>query len=90
MRRINPMEAVVHVLEDETDRLCLAAEAPQHRRVRVSPVVELLDRALDALLERGTDPGLGVDDPRDGLQCHPGQCGDVLHRRTASSSRRSI
>src|SRR2546426_4306290 len=37
-------ERVGHVLQDEPDRLGLAAEPPEHRRVRVTSIIELLDR----------------------------------------------
>src|ERR1041385_4861914 len=42
-----PMERrgkrVRHILEDESDRLCFPAEAPERGCVRIPPVIELLD-----------------------------------------------
>src|SRR6266550_170905 len=55
-------EGVGYVLQDEPDRLGLAAEPPEHRRVRVTPIMELLDRTPDLLLERRADARLAVDD----------------------------
>src|SRR5205823_2526541 len=63
-------EWVRHVLQDEPDRLCLAPEPAEHRRVRVTSIIELLDRAPDPHLERRADTWLAVDDARDGLQAH--------------------
>jgi hypothetical protein len=76
-------ERVRDVLEDEPDRLRLAAEAAQRRGVRVTPVPQLLDCALDSGLELGTDSRLRVDDARDRLQGDAGKGGDVGHRRAA-------
>ena len=80
-------ERVGHVLEDEPDRLRLAPEPAQHRRVRVPPIVELLDRAADLCLERRADARLAVDDARDGLQGDACERRDVEHRRDAARSR---
>ena len=73
-------ERVGHVFQDEADRLGLAAESPEHRRVRVTSIMELLDRAPDLLLERGADARLAVDDARDRLQAHARERRDVEHR----------
>src|SRR2546423_665760 len=83
-------EWVRDVLEDEPDRLGLAAEAPEHRRVRVTAIVELRDRPLDLRLERRADPRLAVDDARDRLQAHPRERRDVEHRGTPRRLGRSF
>jgi len=74
-------ERVGDVLQDEADRLGLAAEPPEHRRVRVTSIMELLYRAPDLRLERRADTRLAVDDTRDRLEAHARECGDIEHRR---------
>jgi hypothetical protein len=74
-------ERVRDVLEHEADRLGLAPEPAEHRRVRVAAVVELLDREADLGRELGPDAGLAVHDARDRLQPDAGERGDVEHRR---------
>jgi len=73
-------ERVRHVFEDEPDRLGLPAEPPEHRRIRVTAIIELLDRAPDLRLERRADTRLAVDDARDGLQAHARESRDIEHR----------
>ena len=83
-------ERVRHVLKDEPDRLCLAPEAPEHRRVRITSIVELLDRAPDLRLERLADARLAVDDARNRLQADACKGCDVEHRRAPRSRRRLV
>src|SRR5207244_12001760 len=61
-------ERVGDVLQHEPDRLRLAAEPAEHRRVRIAPVVALLDRPRDPLLERRADSRLAVHAARNPLQ----------------------
>jgi len=55
--------------------------AAQARRVDVAPVVETVDRLLDAGLHHRADTGLAVHHPRDRGESHAGEGGDVVHRR---------
>jgi hypothetical protein len=76
-------ERVRYVLENKSYGLRFAAQAAERRRVRVTPVVELVDGAPDPGLELRTDSRLRVDDARDRLQGDAGESGDVDHRWAA-------
>ena len=76
-------ERVRNVLEHEADRLRLAAEPPEHRRIRVPAVVQLLDRPPHPGLELGTHSPLVVDDAGHRLQPDARERSDVHHRRAA-------
>ena len=76
-------ERVGDVLEHESDRLSLSTETAERRRVRITPVVELLDRPLYSGLELRTDSGLGIDHARHRLQGDTGKAGDIDHRRSS-------
>ena len=73
---------VGHVLQDESDRLRLAPEPTQHRRIRVPSIIELLDCPPDLCLECRADSRLAVDDARDGLQGDASERRDVEHGGT--------
>src|SRR6476659_2481344 len=79
-------ERVRNVLQDEPDRLRLAAKASQHRRVGVAAIVELRDRPPNLRFQRRADPRLLVDDPRNGLEADTGERGYVEHRWTTRQS----
>ena len=75
-------ERVRDVLQDEPDRLRLAAEPSQHRRIGVATIVELRDRPPNLRFQSRADPRLVVDDPRNGLEADTGERGYVEHGRT--------
>src|SRR6185437_1940079 len=50
-------ERVRDVLQDEPDRLRLAAKPSQHRRIGVAAIVELRDRSPNLRFQSRTDPG---------------------------------
>src|SRR6266568_8991674 len=75
-------EWVRDILQDEPDRLRLAAEPSQHRRVGVAAIVELRDRPPDLRFQSRADPRLVVDDPRNGIEADTSERGYVEHGRT--------
>ena len=74
-------EWVRDVLQNEPDRLRLAAKPPQHRRVGVAAIVELRDRPPDLRFQSRAHPRLVVDDARNGLEADTGQRGHIEHGR---------
>ena len=72
-------ERVRDVLQDEPNRLGLAAKPSQHRCIGVAAIVELRDRLPDLRFQRRADPRLVVDDPRNGLEADTSERGYVEH-----------
>src|SRR6266487_1872929 len=75
-------EWVRDVLQDEPNRLRLAAKPSQHRCVGVAAIVELRDRSPNLRFQSRADPRLVVDDPRNGLEADTSERGHVEHGRT--------
>ena len=83
-------ERVRDVLQDEPNRLRLAAKPSQHRRIGVATIVELRDRPPNLRFQSRADPRLVVDDPRNGLEADTGERGYVEHGWTTRDSRGGI
>src|SRR2546430_11657390 len=79
-------ERVGDVLQDEPDRLRLAAKPSQHRRIGVAAIVELRDRLPNLCFQSRADPRFVVDDTRNGLEADTGKRGYVVHGWTTSDS----
>ena len=75
-------ERVRDVLQDEPNRLRLAAKPSQHGRIGVAAIVELRDRSPNLRFQSRADPRLVVDDPRNGLEADTSERGHVEHGRT--------
>ena len=74
-------ERVGKVFEDHADRRRAPVGTTQRTGGEVVAVVEPIDGAHHPGGHLDGNAGLAVDDPRDGLDADPGQCGDVTHRR---------
>src|SRR6266508_4322049 len=83
-------ERVRDVLQDEPNRLRLAAKPSQHRRVGVAAIVELRDCTPNLCFQSRADPRLVVDDPRNGLEADTSERGYVEHGWTTRDSGRGI
>ena len=83
-------ERVRDVLQDEPNRLRLAAKPSQHRRVGVAAIVELRDCTPNLCFQSRADPRLVVDDPRNGLEAHTSERGYVEHGWTTRDTGRGI
>src|SRR6267142_3083631 len=79
-------ERVRDILQDEPNRLRLAAKPSQHRRIGVAAIVELRDRLPNFRFQSRADPRFVVDDPRNGLEADTGKRGYVVHGWTTSDS----
>src|SRR5882672_12131232 len=79
-------ERVRDILQDEPNRLRLAAKPSQHRRIGVAAIVELRDRLPNLRFQSRADPRLVVDDPRNGLEADTSERGYVEHRWTTRDS----
>src|SRR5882672_9297581 len=72
-------ERVRDVLQDEPNRLRLAAKPSQHRRIGVAAIVELRDRLPNLGFQSRADPRFVVDAPQTGLEADTARGGNVVY-----------